>query len=155
MKVITRRVFLWASLMVLAVVFAVCTSCSTLIGCVTSEHTTWNFVKAVGGIKVGDPQPVANGGWFVPVECDVSGLTAVTTKPTTLNSALVVKDVRWKADQDRILVWVVTCVVTDRHKDSHWNQRISLKGIKPGKYAVQYLNPDGTTAEIRSIQLHE
>ena len=89
MKATARQAMLWASLVILAVVFAVCTSCSTLIGCVTSEHATWNFVQAVGGIKVGDPQSVTNGEWAVPVECDVSGLTAVTTKPTTLNNNLV------------------------------------------------------------------
>ena len=155
MMATARRGLFCASLAMLAGLAIVGVSCSTLTGCVTSKHINWDFVQAVGGIKLGDPQPVANGEWTVPVECDVSGLTAVTTKPTALNSALIVKDVRWKAQQDRILVWVVACVVTDQHKEPHWTRSITLKGVKQGKYAVQYLNPDGSTAEIRSVDLHE
>jgi hypothetical protein len=149
-----RRAIL-VSLMVLAGLAILGVSCSTLTECVTSSHLTWGFVQAVGGIKVGDPRPVAAGEWAVPVECDVSGLTTVTTKPTTVNSAWVVRDVRWKARKDVILVWVVACVATDRHSESHWTRSITLKGVKPGRHAVRYLNPDGSMTELRSIELHE
>ena len=151
MTATARPGLFWAMLVGLAIVGV---SCSTLMGCVTSRHINWDFVQAVGGIRVGDPQPVANGEWAVPVECDVSGLTAVTTQPSTLNSALVVKDVQLQAQQGKIVVWVITCVVTDQHKESHWTRSITLKGVKQGKYAVQYLNPDGSTVDLRSVEFH-
>ena len=130
-------------------------SCSMLAGFATSDHLNWNFVQAVGGIKVGDPRPISKGDWIIPTEIDVSGLTTITIKPTTINSALVVRDVRCKIRQDRILVWVIACVVTDRYNESHWVKGITLKGIKPGKYKVQYLNPDGSMENIRSIEIQE
>lgn len=130
-----------------------CMSCSSLMGCVTSSHCNWDFIQGVGGIKVGDPKPVPNDGWVIPVECDISGLTTVTRKPTDLNSALVVKDVRCRVEQNRILIWVVSCVITDKYKNPHWTKDVPLKGIGRGKFTVQYLNPDGSTVNIRSVEL--
>ena len=130
-------------------------SCSMMTGFATSNHLSWKFVQSVGGIKVGNPKPISNGYWTLPIEFDVSGLTTLTTKPTTLNSALVAKDVRYKIEQDRLLVWIVACVVTERYSESHWNKGITLKGVNPGQYKVQYLNPDGSTETIRSVEIQE
>ena len=128
-------------------------SCSTAVGIATAAHRDWTFMQAVGGIRVGDPQSVSRDTWTLPIECDVSGLTEVTTKPTGINSALVVKDIKTQTRQDKILVWVVVCVVTDKYTESHWAKSIQLKGVKEGKYSVQYLNPDGSTVGIRTIEL--
>ena len=143
------------TLVALASLAIVSISCSTVAGWVTTSRIDWSFIQTVGGIRVGDPQPLSKGNWIIPIECDVSGLTTVTVKPTTVNSALVVKDIRCKTRRDTILVWAVACVVTERYRESHWTQGISVKGTKPGKYTVQYLNPDGTTVDIRSIELRE
>ena len=141
------------SLMVLAGLAIGCVSCSSLVGCVTSSHCNWDFIQGVGGITVGNPKPVPNDGWVIPVECDVSGLTMITTKPRGVNSALVVKDVKCKTKRNRILIWVVSCVATDRYKNSHWIKDIPLKGVGRGKFIIQYLNPDGSTVDIHSIEL--
>lgn len=147
---------LFLVLVVILVGLAIVTaSCSTLAGFVTSSHVDWSFVQTVGGMKVGNPQPISKGSWSIPIECDVSGLTTVTTKPTTLNSSLVVKNVKCMTKQDRILIWVVTCVVTERYKESHWTNNITLKGMDKGKYRVQYLNSDGSLVDIRLIELRE
>lgn len=151
----TKTAQVAVSLIALAALAVVGVSCSTLAGCVTSSHVRWSFIQAVGGIRVGEAQPGASGSWTIPIECDVSGLTAVTTRPTTLNSALAVRDVRSEARQGEIRIWIVTCVVSRRHPEPHWARSISLKGVKAGRYLVQYLDPDGTTAAIRSIELRE
>ena len=143
-----------ATMMVLGVAI-LGTSCSTAVGIVTSDHRDWNFIQDVGGIRVGDPIPATGDIWNLPVECDVSGLTEITTKPKGINSALVVKDIKSRTMQDKILIWVVVCVVTDKYKEPHWTKGIHLEGIKEGKYSVQYLNPDGTTVGIRSIELRK
>jgi len=129
-------------------------SCSAITGCATSFHATWAFIQTVGGIKVGDAYPATNKTWTVAVECDVSGLTTITTKPTTMNSALVVKDVRCEVQQHQLRIWVVTCVATGRTNQPHWAKDMKLNGIEPGQYQVMYLNPDGSTVKIRPIELH-
>ena len=149
----TKSIIL-ATMMVLGVAI-LATSCSTAVGIVTSDHRDWKFIQDVGGIRVGDPISATGDIWNLPVECDVSGLTAITTKPTGINSALVVKDIKSRTRQDKILIWVVVCVVTDKYTEPHWTKSIHLKGIKEGKYSVQYLNPDGTTVDIRSIELRK
>ena len=111
-------------------------SCSTITGCATSSRATWSFIQTVGGIKIGDAQPGTNRTWTVPVECDVSGLTTVATKPSTMNSALVVKDVRCEVQPHQLRIWVVTCVATERHNQSHWVKDMILNGIEPGQYQV-------------------
>jgi hypothetical protein len=141
------------TLTVFAALILVTVSCSTIAGCVTSSHESWGFVEAVGGIKVGEPHSVSPNNWAVPIECDTSGCTAVTKEPTTVNSALVIKAVKKRVKQDHILIWVVTCLVTDRYKYAHWTNDIAIKGIQPGTYKVQYLNPDGSAVDIRSIEL--
>lgn len=72
-----------------------------------------------------------------------------------MNSGLVVKDVQIEAKQETMLIWAITCVVTDRSKESYWTKGLTLKGVQPGHYRVQYLNPDGSTAGIRSIELRQ
>ena len=131
------------------------TACSTAVGFVTSDHRDWKFIQDVGGIRIGDPIPATGDIWNLTVECDVSGLTEITTKPTGINSALVVKDIKSITRQDKIHIWVVVCVATDKYTESHWAKSISLKGVKEGKYTVQYLNPDGSTVGIRSIELRK
>jgi hypothetical protein len=132
-------------------IILVTTSCSMVADCLTS-HEPWNFVEAVGGIRIGDPQPVSPGVWTLPVECDVSSLTEVTTKPTTLNSARVVKNVEQDVKQDCILIWVVTRLANEKYKDSHWTNGITVRGIRQGIYKLVYLNPDGSTVDLRSIE---
>ena len=146
--------FILATMMVLGVAI-LATSCSTAVGIVTSDHRDWKFIQDVGGIRVGDPIPATGDIWNLPVECDVSGLTEITTKPTGINSALVVKDIKSQTRQDKILIWVVVCVVTDKYTEPHWTKSIRLKGVKEGKYSVQYRNPDGSTVDIRSIELRK
>lgn len=56
-----------------------------------ADSESWSFVQSVGGIAVETPT-LLTWGWVLPVRADVSGLQAVTTKPTTLNSALVCEE---------------------------------------------------------------
>jgi hypothetical protein len=48
----------------------------------------WAFVQSIGGLTLGAPTRIAHG-WALPVNVNVSGLEALTRKPTMLNSALI------------------------------------------------------------------
>lgn len=60
----------------------VCIACS-----LSEQPANWQFLQSVGGIAVG--MPVKTGElWRLPFQVDISGLTTVTTTPSTLNSGL-------------------------------------------------------------------
>ena len=150
-----KRNQMTVSLIGLAALFIATASCATLTACATSQHRTWRFMQSVGGIKVGEAQAASGKTWNIPVECDVSGLTTITTKPAIMNSALAVKDVKVEVKQDQIMIWVVTCAVNGQCRAARWNKGVELGGVEPGHYRVQYLNPDGSTVEIRSMELRQ
>lgn len=65
---------------------------SDVAGFLTRETKAWKFVQSVGGMRVS----INN----IPllVECDVSGTKNVTVKPTMVNSALGVRELKHKRD---------------------------------------------------------
>lgn len=68
------------------ILFAIFVCVTALPACAHSSR--WAFIQSVGGMAIGTPKK-ANGEWSLPVMADVSGLTTVTVKPSTLNSALI------------------------------------------------------------------
>jgi hypothetical protein len=130
------------------VVLTGCASCASFL---TSRGQSWEMLQSVGGLRVDDPVPQADGTTFLPVICNVSGLETITVKPTRLNSALVVRKVSAKCRGNRIQIQVVTCVVDNNHTSV--SKGVGLGARKYGAYQVDYLNPDGTTVMIRRIEI--
>jgi len=125
-----------------------CTSCASLL---TSRGQSWGMIQSVGGLRVDDPAKQPDGTTFLPVVCNVSGLEAITVKPTTINSALVVKKTTAKFKKDRIQIQIVTCVVDDKHTSV--SKGVNLGNISSGVYQVEYLNPDGSTIPLKQIEI--
>lgn len=119
---------------------------------VTSKHVDWNFIQSVGGIMVSEPSLNENKTVWLPIICNVSGLEKITTKPTTVNSALVVRKIEHKIEKDRILIHVMTSLIDDQNKDVR-TKGIILENIKPGVYKVEYINPDNSVHFIREIKV--
>ena len=69
---------------------------SDVAGFLTKETKDWKFVQSVGGMKVSIKDTA------LLVECDVSGTKKVTVKPTMVNSALGVRELKHKRDGNTI-----------------------------------------------------
>ena len=118
---------------------------------VTSEHRDWTFIQQVGGLAVGEPQKLADGNYRLPIRCDVSGLEAVTIKPRTVNSGLIVRETGCAVRQHTIQIWIKTCLADKKHNAAAPD--VLLKNIPPGKYQVQYRNLDGSLVNLREIEI--
>jgi len=123
-----------------------------LTSLLTSEHRDWNFVQSVGGIAVADPIIKGNKTIWLPIICNVSGLENITVKPTMVNSALVVRKLEYKVENDKILIYLETSLIDDQNKDVK-TKGVLLENIKPGVYRVEYLNPDKSSHFIREIKV--
>lgn len=133
----------------LLVVAAVALGCGMEV--VTSEQRDWSFIQSVGGLAVGEPQKLDNGSYRLPIRCDVSGLQTITIKPTTLNSALGVRETGCAVRGQTIQLWITTCVVDAKHSSAAPD--VVLKNIPSGKYQVQYRNRDDTVVNLREIEI--
>lgn len=109
------------------------------------------MIQSIGGLRVENPVTQTDGTIFLPVICNVSGLETITVKPTMLNSALVVKKITAKCRKDRIPIQVVTCAVDNKHVSS--TKGVDLGKPTKGSYQVEYLNPDGSTVFLRTIDI--
>lgn len=125
------------------------------LGCgmamLTSEQRDWAFIQSVGGLAVGEPQRLADGNYRLPINCDVSGLKQITIKPTTLNSALAVRETGCAVRGQTIQLWIKTCVMDARHSPAAPD--MVLKNVPAGRYQVQYRSRDGSVVNLHEIEL--
>ena len=104
----------------------------------TTEDRDWSFMQSVGGVSIGQPHR-AKGKVYLPVQCDVSGLTTITVKPSSINSGLVVRDIRASRDGATVYVWVRTSL--PHKKDGQPCGTAELGDLPQGKYTVFYGKP--------------
>ncbi len=137
-----RRI--WASLLVIPLLV-------WLAGCsyTTAKRVDWQFVQAVGGMAIGTPEKRAEGGWLLPVRCDISGLQEITVKPTTINSALLVKGFKVWRIENRINLTLRT---SPFGKTSQTTAAF-LGELPPGDYSVSYADPQGATHPLGSFNI--
>ncbi len=102
----------------------------------TRENASWNFIQNVGGIKTSTPLETEDG-FYLPIECNVSGLDSITVKPTTLNSALSCIKTKVTINENSIHLRIVTGLALSKNLDSKCKD-VSIGDIKPGKYKVYY-----------------
>ena len=109
---------------------------ASVIGWLTSDAQDWDFVQKTGGIRISNPIK-KDGKIVLPVEYDVSGLTAVTQKPTLMNSGMTVRKIELKRKGTQIIIRVVTQVA---EKGTHAGpvHYADLDDLPPGKYQVYY-----------------
>ena len=136
------------AMLVLAPMLAGCASCAGLL---TAQGQSWGMIQSVGGLRVDDPVVQADGTTYLPVLCNVSGLDTITVKPTAINSALVVRKIAVKQRKEKIQIQVVTCVVDNKHTSVA--KGVSLGKMPEGTYQLEYLNPDGTTVNLKEVKI--
>jgi len=114
--------------------------CFTITGCAAAlaEQRSWSFVTSVGGISIQTPQR-SEKGWVLPVLANVSGIEAVTAKPTLLNSALICENTRAVVEGRSIFLTIETGLV--RKGTEVRCPPAVLGSIAPGRYQVFYQGP--------------
>lgn len=120
----------------------------------TAERRDFDFIQSVGGIAVGEPRKEGERTWFLPVRCDLSGCTAVTCEPVLINSALAVKELHVRMEEDAVLLWIESCVYTDETRSPR-TSGVRLDDIGPGRYTVLYLGEDGRRDEIGTVVIEK
>ncbi len=142
----TKTFFLMLSLMLAT------TAQAGLAGWLTSSARNWAFVQETGGIRISEP--FERGGKLVlPVECDVTGSSGVTCRPTGLNSGLVVRKVGISsAGKDRIVILIVT-QVAEQNRDSSRMHYANLEDFSPGAYTVYYEDADDPAKFLGRIRV--
>jgi hypothetical protein len=101
---------------------------------------SWKFMESVGGVAIGSPSRNQQGNVYLPVRCDVSGLTEITKKPTAINSALTVNSIKKKVKEQKIYISVKTGLTSKN--DSCMCSGVDLGDIPAGKYDVFYYGSD-------------
>jgi hypothetical protein len=110
----------------------------------------WQFVQSVGGIAVGKPKH-SSSGWSLPVRADVSGLTAVTVKPTALNSSLVCERTVAAVEGRNIFLTIVSGLVRSGY--TPLCPPADLGRVAPGQYRVFYRNLGESPVELSGVSL--
>lgn len=126
------------------------TSCSGIVNSATAQHQDWKFIESVGGLTIGGQDKNPN---WLNIRGDVTGLTEYSTKPTLLNSGLAVKKVYKKVVDSRIQIYVVTTVISKKYSETKI-YGVNIAGIKKGKYLIQYLNSDGSTVDLKEVEIY-
>jgi hypothetical protein len=112
------------------------------------QQRDWAFVRAVGGMALGAPYRTP-AGVMLPIDIDVTGLRSITTKPTTMNSALALEEISVRQQGDRILLKLTTAV--GGKGSSHSSKDLLLGSLAPGRYVVQFIEPGGAAIEVGTI----
>jgi len=123
-------------LIILTLITLATQSHAGIMGWLTSEGRDWQFVQQTGGIRIGVPID-RDGKKVLPVEYDVSGLTTVTRKPTTMNSGLAVRKIEAKKKDKQIVLRVFTQLV-EKSSITGSQHFADLSGIPAGSYEVFY-----------------
>ena len=121
--------------------------CGSVAKVATSEHRDWSFIESVGGLEIvgQDKNP-----HYLRINCDVSGTRKITCNPTAINSALAVRKIGKRINENVVQIYIVTSVITEDLSSSAHG--VNLGSIDKGKYEIQYLNPDNSVVTLGEIQ---
>jgi hypothetical protein len=125
--------------------------CENAFSSLLGKQRDWGFIQSVGGIAIGEPK-FENSHWVLPVHCDVTGLKAITTEPTALNSGLVWTDTKTRIAGNVIYLSIETALAGIGGKSSDCGPA-KLGKPKPGTYKVMYRSPDKSTDSLGVIEI--
>lgn len=108
----------------------------------------WKFIEAVGGIAIGQPLRKPQN-VYLPIRCDVSGLTEITKRPTTINSALSVKAIKTKIEEQKIYISLKTGLVSKN--GTCMCSGVDLGDLPAGNYEVIYYGSDREEHSLGSV----
>jgi len=118
-----------------------------------SEMRDWTFVRSVGGLHYGTPVRQADGQLVLPLEADVSGLTAFTEQPTAVNSGIVCKGWRSTVRAREIRITLDTGVAGVGGHNARCPSEVGLGKLEPGHYTLVYADSDQTTHDLGAVDV--
>ena len=122
-------------------------------GCsVPGNPMNWAFVQSVGGITVHQPI-VKTGDWVLPLNVDVSGQQAFSTKPTKLNSGLSCQSVQAQTESSAIYLTVMVAVAEPNGKTECSYAKTGT--LSPGNYKVFYRGPNEQPVLVGEVTVSE
>jgi hypothetical protein len=133
-------------------VLAVLGSCSYWASSATRSTRNWEFIQSVGGISVGTPQRDAGGNVSLPINCDVSGIRAITVNPTTSNSGLVCEEPRVRVQEQSVYITICTSISSERNPSAQCPDA-DLGHLAPGRYAVFYGVPPDVAHSLGVVEV--
>lgn len=95
----------------------------------------------------------SNGQWQLPVVVNLSGTSAITTQPTTLNSGLSCHSVVAAVEANAIYITVTVNAAVAGTKRRAQCPPAVIKAIEPGAYEVFYRGPDESPVRITTIEI--
>jgi hypothetical protein len=98
-----------------------------------AEIRAWSFVQQSGGLRIGQPYRQFTS-WYLPIRANVSGIEAISTQPSQLNSGLTCKEVMTDIDKQAIYL----AIATEVGKGDARCPPAKLRDIAPGRYRVYY-----------------
>ncbi|MFV0590705.1 MAG: hypothetical protein ACK5M7_04925 [Draconibacterium sp.] len=109
---------------------------SSLFYILTRETASWEFIQEVGGIKTGTPLETKDG-FYLPIECNVSGLDSIAVTPTKLNSALSCIKTKMTIKGNSIHLRIVAGIAMSDNFNCYC-KAVSIGDLEPGEYKVYY-----------------
>ena len=134
--------------------FAVIICLLVIVGCTpVSERRDWMFVEQVGGLEVGVPiRTESEALTWLYLYGDLSGKKEFSAKPVKTNSTVALSQVKVNVVDNKIKIYLETTKFKYKYATSKI-KGVALSGIKPGKYVVQYINRDGSTIDLKEIEI--
>src|SRR5688572_29394296 len=130
----------------LALVLLMLTGCTGLV----PRERPWAFVASVGGIAVDNPVRTPKG-LILPIRADVSGLEAISVKPTTLNSIMACSKTRAEVEGNNIYVTIATTLL--RQRGSSRCPDAKLSGLPNGNYTVFYRSAAADDVRLGEVRV--
>jgi hypothetical protein len=128
---------------------ALIATCAAAIDPPFEQPRSLAFLNQRGGISIDQPLR-KNNQWMLPVNCNVSGIKAITTQPNVIHSGLAWSKSVARIEDERILLTVMTGVQGSRAPSAICGPA-PLKRLYHERYEVLYLDPDGTTHPLGTI----
>lgn len=123
------------------------------LGVVATVHANpidWGTVRAMGGIRVGDPVQTS-AGWRLPVHANVAGIETITQRPTLQNAQLKCAAVTALIEGHSIYLTIETTVQS--LGGSARCRTAALGHPAPGSYRVYYRSPTSPPVSLREVRI--
>jgi hypothetical protein len=109
------------------------------------------FINARGGLLV-ERVFRKNGGWWLDVQCNVSGIKSVSTTPSTLHAGLAWSKSVARVEAGRIYLQVFTAMQGSEAPSANCGPA-RLRRADPGVYQIYYLDADDSSHALGQLEI--
>ncbi len=103
------------------------------------QARSYAFLQHRGGIAIA-PVERKNGDWWLPVECNVSGIKTITVTPSVIHASLAWSKSVARIEEQTIYLQVYTAMQGSRAPSAECGPA-QLRRARRGNYQVYYVDP--------------